>query len=160
MHRSDNFFAEQVVLMATDKILGTINEEKGRDTIKKLIFSKLPHHFQWADGSGLSRFNLNTPENFVATLQQMKKEFGVARIQSVFANSVTNTIGGYYKNAPGKVYAKTGTLGNQVALSGIINTNKGKELIFSVLVGNHINTSSAGVRKAVEQYLIKIMEQY
>jgi D-alanyl-D-alanine carboxypeptidase/D-alanyl-D-alanine-endopeptidase (penicillin-binding protein 4) len=160
MHRSDNFFAEQVVLMATEKILGTIDEEKGRDTIKKMIFSQLPQYFQWADGSGLSRFNLNTPENFVAIMQQMKKEFGAARIQSVFANSVTNSIGGYYKNAPGKVYAKTGTLGNQVALSGLIYTNKGKELTFSVLVGNHINNSSAGVRKAVEQYLQAVMEKY
>lgn len=160
MHRSDNFFAEQVVLMSSEKLLGAMDEEKARDTIKQMIFAQLPNTFQWADGSGLSRFNLNTPENFVTILQQMKKTFGEERIRSVFANNVTNTIGGYYKNAPGKIYAKTGTLGNQVALSGIIKTNKGKDLIFSVLVGNHINSSSAGVRKAVEQYLTSIMEQY
>ena len=32
MHRSDNFFAEQVFLMASEQVLGTINDEALVDT--------------------------------------------------------------------------------------------------------------------------------
>ena len=45
MHRSDNFFAEQSLLMASYKKLGLLNEEKLIETVlKKKPVSK------WAEG--------------------------------------------------------------------------------------------------------------
>ena len=58
------------------------------------------------------------------------------------------------------MYAKTGTLGNQIALSGFIVTNKGTQLIFSVLVANHVSPTTYAVRKAVEKYLTTLMSKY
>jgi D-alanyl-D-alanine carboxypeptidase/D-alanyl-D-alanine-endopeptidase (penicillin-binding protein 4) len=158
MHRSDNFFAEQVFLMASEQVLGTINEDALIDTILKSEFSFFPQPTQWADGSGLSRFNLNTPENYVALLKKMENDFSLTRIKGVFAQVGKGTLSANYKNIPGELYAKTGTLGNQVALSGYIITNKGTHLLFSVLVANHISPSSTPVRKAVEAYLTSIMK--
>ena len=158
MHRSDNFFAEQVFLMASEQVLGTINEDALIDTILKSEFSFFPQPTQWADGSGLSRFNLITPENYVALLKKMENDFSLTRIKGVFAQGGKGTLSAYYKNIPGELYAKTGTLGNQVALSGYIITNKGTHLLFSVLVANHISPSSTPVRKAVEAYLTSIMK--
>ena len=158
MHRSDNFFAEQVFLMASEQVLGTINDDALVDTILKSEFSFFPQPTQWADGSGLSRFNLNTPENYVALLKKMENDFSITRIKNVFAQGGKTSLSAYYKNIPGELYAKTGTLGNQVALSGYIITNKGTRLLFSVLVANHISPSSTPIRKAVEAYLTSIMK--
>jgi D-alanyl-D-alanine carboxypeptidase/D-alanyl-D-alanine-endopeptidase (penicillin-binding protein 4) len=158
MHRSDNFFAEQVFLMASEQVLGTINEDALIDTILKSEFSFFPQPTQWADGSGLSRFNLITPENYVALLKKMENDFSLTRIKGIFAQGGKTSLAAYYKNIPGELYAKTGTLGNQVALSGYIITNKGTRLLFSVLVANHISPSSTPVRKAVEAYLTSIMK--
>jgi D-alanyl-D-alanine carboxypeptidase/D-alanyl-D-alanine-endopeptidase (penicillin-binding protein 4) len=158
MHRSDNFFAEQLFLMASEQVLGTINEDALIDTILKSEFSFFPQPTQWADGSGLSRFNLNTPENYVALLKKMENDFSLTRIKGIFAQGGKTSLAAFYKNIPGELYAKTGTLGNQVALSGYIITDKGTHLLFSVLVANHISPSSTPVRKAVEAYLTSIMK--
>ena len=158
MHRSDNFFAEQVFLMASQQMLGSINDKVFIDTILKSDFSYFPQKPQWADGSGLSRFNLNTPENYVALLRKMESDFSYNRIKSIFAQGGKTSLSAYYKNIPGELYAKTGTLGNQIALSGYITTNKGTHLLFSVLVANHVSPTTYGVRKAVENYLTSIMK--
>lgn len=159
MNRSDNFFAEQILLMASEQHIGKMDDRAIIDTILKTDFSFFPQKTQWADGSGLSRFNLITPENYVALLQKMKAEFPFERIKNIFAQGGKGTLSAYYKNIPGVLYAKTGTLGNQIALSGYIITNKGTHLTFSVLVANHM-AKSYDVRKSVEQYLTSIMSKY
>ncbi len=156
MLRSDNFYADQIVLMASEQLFGKMDDAALIDSAKKLFFTDLPQPMRWADGSGLSRYNLNTPENFIAILQQMQAKFGEARVKNIFEKGGEGTISAYYKNFPGTMYAKTGTLGGQVALSGFIYTPKQQKLYFSVLVANHMSSSSAQVRRAVETYLTKV----
>jgi D-alanyl-D-alanine carboxypeptidase/D-alanyl-D-alanine-endopeptidase (penicillin-binding protein 4) len=160
MNRSDNFFAEQILLMTSQQLLGRMDDAAIIDTILKTDFSDFPQKPEWADGSGLSRFNLTTPENYITLLQKMEKDFSMERIKSIFAQGGKGTLSSYYKNIPGVLYAKTGTLGNQIALSGYIITNKGTRLTFSVLVGNHVSPSTYPVRHAVEEYLTAIMKKY
>ena len=156
MLRSDNFYADQIVLMASEQLLGRMDDAALIDSTKKLLFAELPQRMRWVDGSGLSRYNLNTPENYVAILQQMQTKFGEERVKNIFEKGGEGTIASYYKNFPGTIYAKTGTLGGQVALSGFIYTPKKQKLYFSVLVANHMSPSSAQVRRAVETYLTSV----
>ena len=156
MLRSDNFYADQIVLMASEKLLGKMDDAALIDTVSKTFFTNLPQRMRWVDGSGLSRYNLNTPENYIAILQQMQAKFGEARVKNIFEKGGEGTISAYYKNFPGTMYAKTGTLGGQVALSGFIYTPKQQKLYFSVLVANHMSPSSTQVRRAVEAYLTKV----
>jgi D-alanyl-D-alanine carboxypeptidase/D-alanyl-D-alanine-endopeptidase (penicillin-binding protein 4) len=156
MLRSDNFYADQIVLMASEQLFGKMDDAALIDSAKKLFFADLPQKMRWADGSGLSRYNLNTPENYIAILQQMQTKFGEARVKNIFEKGGEGTIAAYYKNFPGTMYAKTGTLGGQVALSGFIYTPKQQKLYFSVLVANHMSPSSTQVRRAVETYLTKV----
>jgi D-alanyl-D-alanine carboxypeptidase/D-alanyl-D-alanine-endopeptidase (penicillin-binding protein 4) len=128
------------------------------DSATKLLFTNLPQRMRWADGSGLSRYNLNTPENFVAILQQMQSKFGEDRVKNIFEKGGEGTIAAYYKNFPGTIYAKTGTLGGQVTLSGFIYTPKKQKLYFSVMVANHLSKSAAQVRRAVETYLTNVIK--
>ena len=156
MFRSDNFYADQIVLMASEQLFGKMDDAALIDSAKKLFFADLPQKMRWADGSGLSRYNLNTPENYIAILQQMQAKFGEARVKNIFEKGGEGTISAYYKNFPGTMYAKTGTLGGQVALSGFIYTPKQQKLYFSVLVANHMSPTSTQVRRAVEAYLTKV----
>ena len=158
MLRSDNFYAEQVLLMVSEQVLGKMDDAALIDSITKTDFANLPQAMRWADGSGLSRYNLNTPENYIAILKQMQTKFGEQRVKNIFEKGGEGTISLYYKNFPGQVYAKTGTLGGQVALSGFIYTKKNQKLYFSVLVGNHLSKSSGQVRKAVETYLTQVVK--
>jgi len=62
------------------------------------------------------------------------------------------------KQAP-YLFAKTGTLSNNCALSGYLITKKNKVLIFSVLANNY-STGATPVRKAVEKFLKWVRENY
>jgi D-alanyl-D-alanine carboxypeptidase/D-alanyl-D-alanine-endopeptidase (penicillin-binding protein 4) len=152
MHRSDNFFAEQSLLMVSNEFLGEMNDRKVIDTLLKTDFRDLPQKPRWADGSGLSRYNLFTPDDFVIILDKIQRDFGMKRVMEIFPTGGEGTLSSYYKNEAGKIFAKTGTLSGVVALSGYLYTKKGRLLLFSVLVNNH-QSSATEVRKAVEQFI-------
>jgi D-alanyl-D-alanine carboxypeptidase/D-alanyl-D-alanine-endopeptidase (penicillin-binding protein 4) len=159
MHRSDNFFAEQSLLMVSNELLGVMNDAKIIDTILKTDFKDLPQKPRWADGSGLSRYNLFTPQSMVAILDKMQKEFPMERIKEIFPTGGEGTISSYYKADSGYIYAKTGTLSGVVAFSGYLYTRKGKLLIFSTLVNNH-QSSATDIRKAIEKFLTGIRSKF
>ncbi|HLG39497.1 MAG TPA: D-alanyl-D-alanine carboxypeptidase [Chitinophagaceae bacterium] len=159
MHRSDNFFAEQSLLMVSNERLGIMNDAKIIDTLLKTDFKDLPQKPRWVDGSGLSRYNLFTPQDFVAILNKMKNEFGMDRIKVIFPTGGEGTISSYYKTESGYIFAKTGILSGVVAISGFLYTKKNKLLIFSVLINNH-NNSATDVRRAIEKFLQGMRNKY
>lgn len=159
MHRSDNFFAEQSLQMVSFNKLGIMNDAEIIDTILKTDFKDLPQKPRWVDGSGLSRYNLFTPQDFVAILNKMQQEFPMTRIKEIFPTGGEGTISSYYKTETGFIYGKTGTLSGVVAFSGFLYTKKGKLLIFSTLVNNH-QASATDVRRAVEKFLVGIRNRY
>ena len=159
MHVSDNFYAEQCLMMVSNERLGFMNTAKIIDTLLKTDLADLPQKPRWADGSGLSRYNLFSPQDFITLLSKMKNEFSWTRITNIMETGGTGTISSYYKNYAGRIYAKTGSLSNVIALSGYITTKTGKQLIFSVLVNAH-QAPVANIRKGVEKFLTAIMDKY
>jgi len=159
MHRSDNFFAEQTLLMVSNERLDKMSTGDIITTLLNEDLKDVPQRPKWVDGSGLSRYNLFTPQSFVYILNKMKNEFGLNRLKNILATGGTGTLASYYKKDSGYIFAKTGTLSNNCALSGYLITKKGKVIIFSVLTNNYI-TSAVLVRKAVEQFLLAIRENY
>jgi D-alanyl-D-alanine carboxypeptidase/D-alanyl-D-alanine-endopeptidase (penicillin-binding protein 4) len=159
MHRSDNFFAEQTLLMVSNEYLGYMSTEKIIETLLTSDLKDVPQMPKWVDGCGLSRYNLFTPQSFIYILNKMKNEFGMDRLKNILATGGTGTLTSYYKKDSGYIFAKTGTLSNNCALSGYLITRKGKIIIFSILANNYI-TNAVPVRKAVEKYLLAIREKY
>jgi D-alanyl-D-alanine carboxypeptidase/D-alanyl-D-alanine-endopeptidase (penicillin-binding protein 4) len=159
MHRSDNFFAEQSLLMVSNEMLGMMNDEKIIDTLFKTDFKDLPQKPRWVDGSGLSRYNLFTPQDLIFILNKMKNEFGMERLKVILPTGGEGTISSYYKADSGYIYGKTGTLSGVVAFSGFLYTQKGKLLIFSTLINNHQATST-DVRRAIEKFIQGIRSRY
>ncbi|MBW8686169.1 D-alanyl-D-alanine carboxypeptidase/D-alanyl-D-alanine-endopeptidase [Chitinophaga rhizophila] len=157
MHRSDNFFAEQILLMCSSLLWDTISTKRTIDFIQKSYLSNLPDTPKWVDGSGLSRYNLFTPRDFVSVLSDMYKTYPTERLYTLFPTGGKGTMKNYYRQQ--FVHAKTGTLTGVVTLSGYLVTKKNKTLIFSVLVNNH-NNSATAVRRSVESFLTRIWEMY
>ncbi len=158
MHRSDNFFAEQTLMMVSNILLGYMDEQKLIDTLLKTDLNGFPQKPKWVDGSGLSRYNLFTPEDFVWLLGKMKDEFGLERLKLLLPTGNEGTLRNYYKDESGLIFAKTGSLTGHLALSGFLVTAQNKLLIFSVIVNNH-NTSPASIRRAVEKFLQKLRRE-
>ena len=159
MHRSDNFFAEQVLLMAANNKLGVMDDDSMIANLLRTDLADLPDRPRWVDGSGLSRYNLFTPRSFVAILNKMKNEFPFERIKTIFPTAGEGTLSSYAKTDSGFIYAKTGTLSGVVALSGFLYTRKNRLLIFSILVNNY-RVSAPEVRKKIQQFLSFMRNTY
>ncbi len=159
MHRSDNFFAEQTLLMASNERLGIMSDSRMIDTLLKTDLKALPQQPKWVDGSGLSRYNLFSPQDFVWLLNKLKTENNFERLKVILPTGNEGTLKGLYINNQGNIFAKTGTLSNTVALSGYLITQKNKTLLFSVLINNHQSTASL-IRKGIEDFLTRLIEKY
>jgi D-alanyl-D-alanine carboxypeptidase/D-alanyl-D-alanine-endopeptidase (penicillin-binding protein 4) len=159
MHRSDNFFAEQSLLMVSERLLGEMSDRKIIDTLLKTDYKLMPQKPSWVDGSGLSRYDLFSPKDFVFILNKMKDDFGMGRIKNILPTGGTGTISSYYKQDSGYIFVKTGTLNGVVALSGFLYTKKNKLLIFSVLVNNH-RGSATSIRKGIEKFIQELRDKY
>lgn len=158
MYNSDNFFADQILLMAGMKLTGELRTAKAIDTILKTDLSGFPDKPKWVDGSGLSRFNLFTPRDMIWVLDKMKKEFSWNRITGIFPTGGKGTLRSYV-GENGRLYAKTGTLTGVMALSGYVVTKKNRTLIFSVMVNNHTQPTRV-IREKISSFLKYLIENY
>ena len=158
MHVSDNFFAEQVLLMAGMKLTGELATGKAIDTILKTSLSGFPDKPKWVDGSGLSRYNLITPRDLVWVLDKMRKEFSWQRITDIFPTGGKGTLRNYVGES-GRLYAKTGTLSGVLALSGYVITRRNNTLIFSVMVNNHTQPNAL-LRGRIGNFLRYLIDTY
>ncbi len=158
MHRSDNFFAEQTLLMAGQALNGKLNSVSAVESVTQELLAGIPDKPRWVDGSGLSRFNLFTPRDMVWVLDKMQKEFSWERITNIFATGGKGTLRSYTSDS-GRLYAKTGTLAGVMALSGYIITKKNKTLIFSILINNH-QQPAALMRNRIADFLHSIIDNY
>jgi D-alanyl-D-alanine carboxypeptidase/D-alanyl-D-alanine-endopeptidase (penicillin-binding protein 4) len=159
MHRSDNFFAEQCLLMVSDRLLGVMSDRKIIDTLLKTDYLGMPQKPDWVDGCGLSRYDLFSPKDFVFILGKMKDDFGMDRIKNILPTGGTGTISSYYRSDSGYIFVKTGTLHGVVALSGFLYTKKNKLLLFSVLVNNH-RSSATSIRRGVEKFIQSVRDKF
>jgi len=159
LFNSDNFLAEQSLLMVSNEQLGFMSTATIIDTLLKTIFKDMPQKPRWVDGSGLSRYNLFTPSSFIYILNKMKNEFGIERLTRLLPTSGQGTLKNYYPNDSTFIFAKTGSMSNHSAISGTLYTKKGKLLIFSILADQFMG-SATKVRHAVEIFLDVIRAKY
>lgn len=159
MEESDNYYAEQTLLMISRSLLGRMNESALIDTLTKLMLNDLPEKPKWVDGSGLSRYNLFTPKSFIYILNKLSIDFGRERILKLLPTGGQGTLKTRFLSDSAYVFAKTGTLSNNCALSGFLVTKSGKWLIFSILV-NHYRSGATPVRHASDRFLVWLRENY
>ncbi|MDX1542429.1 MAG: D-alanyl-D-alanine carboxypeptidase/D-alanyl-D-alanine-endopeptidase [Christiangramia sp.] len=157
---SDNFIAEQILLMAADKISDSLKSEIAIDHMKKTYLKDLPDEPIWVDGSGLSRYNLFTPRTMVKLLEKIRKEVSQERLFNMMATGgKSGTLENYYKADTPYIFAKTGTLSNNHSLSGFLKTRSGKVLIFSFMNSNYTIPTSK-LKEGMEIILKNIRDNY
>ncbi|MCB0463508.1 MAG: D-alanyl-D-alanine carboxypeptidase [Flavobacteriaceae bacterium] len=158
---SDNFIAEQLMLQVAKKTKDTYNVEDGIEYILENHLQNLPQKPVWRDGSGLSVYNLFSPEDTVFLLTKMYQEIPLEKLMDYLpvggeSGTLRNWYGG--KDKP-YVYAKSGTLSNTYCLSGYLITKKGTVLIFSYM-NNNFNRSNSNIRREMQKQLSNIYETY
>lgn len=158
---SDNFLAEQLMLNAASTLSDTLSFKIAKDYILKNHLSILKQEPRWVDGSGLSRYNLFTPESFLQILTLLKNEVDEKRLFHLFpswnANGTIQKIDN--TNEIPFIYAKSGGMGNVYNLSGYLKTKSGKVLIFSFM-NNHFRKPSGEIRQHIYDILKSIHEVY
>ena len=154
MRISDNFLAEQLILLCASEVFDTLNIRKGIRFIKDSILNDSPDELLWYDGSGLTRYNQFTPRSVVHVLEKIYTKIPSNKWQAIFpSGGQSGTIKNYFGNQPHPyVYAKTGTIRNVRCLSGYVLTKSGKTLIFSFM-NNAIPGSSVPWTKEMEKVL-------
>ena len=155
MFVSDNFFAEQTLQMVSNERLGFMSDTQIIDTLLKDDLKDIPSKPRWVDGSGLSRYNLFTPKDFVYLLDKFQKEFGIERMKRILPTGGKGTLTGYYEKEAGYIFAKTGSMSNVVAISGYLFTRQNKMLLFSVIINNFRGSGREG-RRAVEKLIQQV----
>ncbi len=160
LQRSDNFYAEQLLLLSSEAISDSLKADIAIDYMKKHYLKDLPDEPQWRDGSGLSRYNLFTPRSMVKLLEKIQRELPQERLfQLLPAGGVSGTIKQWYRGEEPYVFAKTGTLNNNHSLSGYLKTKSGKVFIFSFMNSNYLSPTS-DVKREMEKVLRAVHEQY
>ncbi len=159
MHKSDNFIAEQLLLLVASTLTDTLNSSKARTHILQNYLSDLKQVPRWVDGSGLSRYNLFSPNAIVTVLHRMYKETEQSRLFQLFpAGGLEGTLKNRFTGTSVPyIYAKSGSLGNNYSLSGFLLTKQGKVLVFSYM-NNHFTKSTAEIRKEMKIVLEAIRD--
>lgn len=115
-----------------------------------------PTGYDLADGSGLSRHNLVSPEALVQTLRAMAQSPGAAVYRaSLPVAGISGTLQNRFRDtgAQGIVQAKTGTMSGVVALSGYLDAPNYQPIVFSIVV-NQSDQSAATLRQAIDELVL------
>ena len=160
MKDSDNFIAEQLLLLCADVLFDTLDTEMAIEYAKENLYQDYPDTLIWRDGSGLSRYNLFTPRTFIRLWEHIYQEIPQERLFSLIpSGGKDGTLENWYKADEPYIYGKTGTLSNKHSLSGYIICKSGKMLIFSFMHKDYI-TSSAPMKREMERVLAWIRDNF
>ena len=161
MQQSDNFLAEQTFLMVSSTRGDELSFEIARDYMLKEHLASLPQKGRWVDASGLSRYNLTSPESLVYLLNRMYREIPRQRLFGLLAQGgADGTLKDYFRDTSGPyLFGKTGTLSNNHSLSGYLLCKSGKTVIFSFM-NNHYTQPTRLIRDRMQRILNWVREHY
>ena len=160
MQVSDNFVAEQLMLMNAGILSDSLDVSIAIRYSQDSLLEDSPDPLIWVDGSGLSRYNLFTPRSIVYVWQKISEMVAEDRLYALLpSGGVSGTLEDWYQSDPPYIYGKTGTLSNNHCLSGFIKTKSGKTLVFSFM-NNNYRYGSSTIKQEMERILKHVYEKY
>jgi D-alanyl-D-alanine carboxypeptidase/D-alanyl-D-alanine-endopeptidase (penicillin-binding protein 4) len=160
MQESDNFIAEQLLLMCADVVRDSLDTEIAIRYSTENYLTDLPDKPIWVDGSGLSRYNLFTPRTIVKMWQKILEIVPRERLFALVATGgKTGTLKNWFKNDQPYIFGKTGSLSNNHSLSGFIVTKKGSLLAFAFM-NNNFGVPVSSIRRNMQDILSNIYQNY
>jgi len=154
---SNNLYAE-VLLRSLGTGASRDSTELGLKKLKETLtaLGVDPQSYSLADGSGLSRQNLVSPEAIAQTLKRMAQTPQATIYRASLPTAGANgTLGRRFLNtaAQGNLQAKTGTLTGVSALSGYLDVPGYQPLVFSIMV-NQSDQSPTTQRQAIDEIVL------
>jgi D-alanyl-D-alanine carboxypeptidase/D-alanyl-D-alanine-endopeptidase (penicillin-binding protein 4) len=135
---------------------------EGTRVVRQFLISAgiAPADFVLYDGCGLSQQDLVTPRAFTTLLgYAARQSWGEAFRSSLPVGGVDGSLSGRFRQAAldGKIFAKTGTLGEARALSGYLVARSGKTVAFSIMCTDH-SPSGPADRAAMDKIVAAIAD--
>ena len=152
---SDNFLAEQLILLAATQRYGAPDEEHFLEWVTDTLFREMDlGEISFRDGSGLTRYNLIQPDQLVRIVAALHREVGRKRLLDLLpAGGVNGTLTNRFDNRPETyIWAKTGSLSGVICISGLIRTRADRWLAFSFL-HNNVMASTREYYREMEEIL-------
>lgn len=157
---SDNFLAEQILMISSGILYENMNSKKIINYMINEHLNKIPQKPIWVDGSGLSRYNNISPQDFVFVLNKMYQEFSFDRLINIFpTGGVSGTLKNSFKSKEPYIFAKTGSMGQVYNLSGYLKTKSNKILIFSYM-NNNFQHSNGEIKMQIQKVLEYVRDTY
>lgn len=136
-HESGQTGSTENGLKVLRKVLGAV---AGLDTLE----------YRMVDGSGLSWYDLVTPNQTIALLSAAYQDstMRVALWDALPVAGIDGTLKNRMRSSPAKgmLRAKTGSLSGASCLSGFVTAQEGETLVFSIMMNNFVGSSSAARR--------------
>ncbi len=158
--KSDNMMAEMLIKSLGAVINGEGTWKSGSKVLGDFIKTASPESdtFSVADGSGLSRLNLISPEIIVKVLKRAASSpYADLFRRSLPVSGIDGTLANRMHPIRGRVYAKTGYLIHVSSLSGYFIADSGQEYVFSIMLNNHScnNKKAYAVIDSIIEKLVK-----
>jgi D-alanyl-D-alanine carboxypeptidase/D-alanyl-D-alanine-endopeptidase (penicillin-binding protein 4) len=154
LHESDNMIAEQLLLLIGAKYQWSGGAQDIISRLKKESNFEFLKAARWVDGSGLSRYNLFRPKDFIEILTALSQKVEPTKLHFLLPQSGRS---GTLKSVKLKsddhvIWAKSGSFSNTYDLSGFFQNSKGKTYVFSIMT-NLANHSVAESKRDVINFL-------
>lgn len=161
MKQSPNLHAESLLKTLGARVSGEGSADAGRAAVARLLddWGIGRDEVVAVDGSGLSRYNLVTPNAMVAVLAHV---FADDRLREPFLDAlpiagVDGTLAERMKGtaAQGNLRAKTGSFSNARAIAGYVTAGNSEPLAFCIIANNY-NLDPPAVDAATDAVLVAL----
>lgn len=161
---SENLHAEMLLRTLGHELKNSGTVTAGLQAVREFADAAgvLPDETYFADGSGLSRTVLVTPDAIIKLLEYMAQSpqfnsffdsLPIAGVDGTLAKRMVNS------SAAGRIHAKTGSLEHTNTLSGYMVSPSGKQFAFSILANNN-HLDSDHVESDLDQVAFAIYRIY
>jgi D-alanyl-D-alanine carboxypeptidase/D-alanyl-D-alanine-endopeptidase (penicillin-binding protein 4) len=155
LQNSQNWIAEQLLKTVAHEAGGEGSWDEGISAERRFLIDVVhidSSSFRLRDASGLSAGNLVTPRmmsdlaRFIANSPSMKIVYDALPVSAAATGSLRTRL----TDLPGRVHAKTGTIGNVDSMTGVVVTDANRRVAFSIIV-NNTGQPSALTRDAIDR---------
>jgi serine-type D-Ala-D-Ala carboxypeptidase/endopeptidase (penicillin-binding protein 4) len=161
MRLSQNLYAETLLKTIGADGVAPATTESGRAAVRSTLqaWNIATGSLVQADGSGLSRYNLITPDAMVAILTHVSRD---ERLRSGFEAAMAvagrnGTLENRMRGTPaeGNARVKTGSLTGVRAMAGYVRTGNGEMLAFAIFANNYDNSPSV-INAACDAIVVRL----
>ncbi len=162
MKVSQNLYAETLLkTIGTTAGPGTVNAGRAAVLSTLQSWDVARQDLIMVDGSGLSRYDLITPQALVGVLAHVARD---EHLRSAFNEALPvagrdGTLAGRMKGTPAEdnARAKTGAIASARGLSGYVKTANEETLVFSILA-NNFETTADVIDRAADAIVVQLAE--